>query len=330
MSPEVKKGRSSLAVEYPHEGVNDPMPAHAFPPSAERVGKPPDTLAGYPTTSPLAMAWRGLRRDSFALLGLLVVGLAVLGAILAPYLAPHDPYRVNAAARLLPPGSPGHVLGTDDIGRDILSRLLWGGRTSLWVAFFPVLISGSVGLALGLISGYSGGRIDQVVMRILDILLAFPSILLAIGIAAALGPGLRNVIMAIVVVSIPVFARLVRGLTLPIREREYVEAAHCLGAGTARVLRLHILPNVLPQVIVYATLETGRVVIFAAGLSFLGLGVQPPAADWGAMLAAGRQVLAVAPHVATVPGMFIFLVTLGFNLFGDGLRDALDPRLRNI
>ncbi len=306
------------------------MKARAFPPSAAaRMEKPPATLAGYPTTSPLAIAWRSLRRDSFALLGLLVVGLAVLSAILAPYLAPHDPYRVSASARLLPPGSPGHILGTDDIGRDILSRLLWGGRTSLWVAFFPVLISGSIGLALGLTSGYFGGRIDQVVMRILDILLAFPSILLAIGIAAALGPGLRNVIMAIVVVSIPVFARLVRGLTLPIREREYVEAAHCLGASNARVVRLHILPNVIPQVIVYATLEIGRVVIFAAGLSFLGLGVQPPAADWGAMLAAGRQVLAVAPHVATVPGMFIFLVTLGFNLFGDGLRDALDPRLRS-
>ncbi len=291
--------------------------------------KPSATLAGYPITSPLAIAWRSLRRDSFALLGLLGVGLAVLGAILAPYLAPHDPYQVSATARLMLPGSPGHILGTDDIGRDILSRLLWGGRTSLWVAFFPVLVSGGIGLALGLTAGYFGGRIDQVVMRILDIVLAFPSILLAIGIAAALGPGLRNVIMAIVVVSIPVFARLVRGLTLPIREREYVEAAHCLGASNARVVRLHILPNVLPQVIVYATLETGRVVIFAAGLSFLGLGVQPPAADWGTMLAAGRQVLAVAPHVATVPGMVIFLVTLGFNLFGDGLRDALDPRLRN-
>ncbi|HET8678587.1 MAG TPA: ABC transporter permease, partial [bacterium] len=219
--------------------------------------------------------------------------------------------------------------GTDDIGRDILSRLFWGGRISLWVAFFPVLISGVIGLILGLISGYHRGLIDQVLMRVLDIVLAFPSILLAIGIAAALGPGLRNVIMAVVVVSIPVFCRLVRSLTLSVREREYVEAARCLGASQARVIVLHVLPNVLPSVIVYSTLETGRVVIFAAGLSFLGLGVQPPAADWGAMLAAGRQVLAVAPHVATVPGVLIFLVTLGFNLFGDGLRDALDPRLRN-
>lgn len=275
------------------------------------------------------MVWRRLRRDRFALAGLLLVVLAILSAIFAPYLAPHDPYRVSSTTRLLPPGTPGHILGTDDIGRDILSRLFWGGRISLWVAFFPVLISGGIGLILGLISGYHRGLIDQVLMRILDIVLAFPSVLLAIGIAAALGPGLRNVIMAVVVVSIPVFCRLVRGLTLSVREREYVEAARCLGASQARIILLHVLPNVLPSVIVYSTLETGRVVIFAAGLSFLGLGVQPPAADWGAMLAAGRQVLAVAPHVATVPGVLIFLVTLGFNLFGDGLRDALDPRLRN-
>ncbi len=275
------------------------------------------------------IVWRRLRRDRFAIIGLLVVALAVASAMLAPYLAPHDPYRVSSSTRLLPPGTPDHLLGTDDIGRDMLSRLLYGGRISLWVAFFPVLISGSIGLILGLTSGYYGGWVDQVMMRVLDIVLAFPSILLAIGIAAALGPGMRNVIMAIVVVSIPIFARLVRGLVLSIREREYVEAARCLGAGNARIALLHVLPNILPPVIVYATLETGRVVIFAAGLSFLGLGVQPPTADWGTMLSAGRQVLAVAPHVATVPGILIFIVTLGFNLFGDGLRDALDPRLRN-
>jgi len=291
------------------------------------------TVAAVPaaptSTSQLGIVWRRLRRDRFAVVGLLVVALAIASAILAPYLAPHDPYRVSSSTRLLPPGTPDHVMGTDDIGRDILSRLLYGGRISLWVAFFPVLISGSIGLILGLTSGYYGGWVDQVMMRVLDIVLAFPSILLAIGIAAALGPGMRNVIMAIVVVSIPIFARLVRGLVLSIREREYVEAARCLGAGNVRIALRHVLPNILPPVIVYATLETGRVVIFAAGLSFLGLGVQPPTADWGTMLSAGRQVLAVAPHVATVPGILIFIVTLGFNLFGDGLRDALDPRLRN-
>ena len=305
------------------------MCARAIQPPVERPVAGPGTAQAVPATTQLAIAWRSLRRDRFALIGLAVVVLAILSAVFAPYLAPHDPYRVSSAARLLPPGSPGYVLGTDDIGRDILSRLLWGGRISLWVAFFPVLISGSIGLALGLASGYFGGLTDQVLMRVLDVVLAFPSILLAIGIAAALGPGLRNVIMAIVVVSIPIFSRLVRGLALSIREREYVEAARCLGASNARVVLLHVLPNVLPPIIVYATLETGRVIIFAAGLSFLGLGVQPPAADWGTMLAAGRQVLAVAPHVATVPGILIFLVTMGFNLFGDGLRDALDPRLRS-
>jgi peptide/nickel transport system permease protein len=284
--------------------------------------------AARPTVSQAAIAWRSLRRDRLALAGLAVVLLAVLGAVFAPFLAPHDPYGVNAAARLLPPGTPGHLLGTDDIGRDIASRLLWGGRLSLWVAAVPVLVSGTLGLILGLVSGYARGWVDQVLMRALDVVLAFPSILLAIGIAAALGPGLQNVVMAIVVVSVPIFARLVRGLVLSVREREYVEAARCLGASTARIVLRHVLPNVLPTVIVYATLETGRVIIFAAGLSFLGLGVQPPAADWGAMLAAGRQVLAVAPHVATIPGLVIFVVTLGFNLLGDGLRDALDPRLR--
>lgn len=307
-----------------------PLRERVIPPRAEDSAV--DAAARVPAVggaSQAAIAWRRLRRDRFALAGLLVVVLAILSAILAPSLAPHDPYRVSAIARLLPPGSPGHVLGTDEIGRDILSRLLWGGRISLWVAFFPVLISGSIGLALGLISGYFGGRIDQVLMRTLDVVLAFPSILLAIGIAAALGPGMRNVIMAIVVVSIPIFARLVRSLTLAIRERDYVEAARSIGASNARTILLHVLPNVLPPVIVYATLETGRVVIFAAGLSFLGLGVQPPAADWGTMLSAGRHVLAVAPHVATAPGVLIFIVTLSFNLFGDGLRDALDPRLRS-
>jgi peptide/nickel transport system permease protein len=305
------------------------MRERAVPTADGPVAEAQMTPAAQAPASQAAIVWRRLRRDHFALLGFLVVVLAVASAILAPYLAPHDPYRVNSTTRLLPPGTPGHALGTDDIGRDILSRLLYGGRISLWVAFFPVLISGTIGLALGLTSGYYGGWVDQSLMRVLDIVLAFPSILLAIGIAAALGPGMRNVIMAIVVVSIPIFARLVRGLVLSIREREYVEAARCLGAGNARIALLHVLPNVLPPVIVYATLETGRVVIFAAGLSFLGLGVQPPTADWGAMLSAGRQVLAVAPHVATVPGILIFIVTLGFNLFGDGLRDALDPRLRN-
>ncbi len=305
------------------------MRARAIQPPVEKPVAGPGTAQVVPATTQLTIAWRSLRRDRFALIGLAVVIIAIVSAFFAPYLAPHDPYRVSSTARLLLPGSPGYVLGTDDIGRDILSRLIWGGRISLWVAFFPVLISGSIGLALGLISGYFGGWIDQALMRVLDIVLAFPSILLAVGIAAALGPGMGNVIMAIVVVSIPIFSRLVRGLVLSIREREFVEAARCLGASNARVVLLHVLPNVLPPIIVYATLETGRVVIFAAGLSFLGLGVQPPAADWGAMLAAGRQVLAVAPHVATVPGVLIFLVTLGFNLFGDGLRDALDPRLRS-
>lgn len=272
---------------------------------------------------------RSLRRDLLAQAGLAIVVLAVLSALLAPVLAPADPYQVDALRRLAPIGTPGHPLGTDDIGRDVLSRLLYGGQISLRVAFVPVLISASLGLLLGLCSGFYLGWFDTLAMRVLDILFAFPSILLAIAIGAALGPGIEHAVLAIVVVSVPVFARLVRASVLAVRHQEYVEAARACGATAPRLMFRQILPNVVSPLIVYSTLETGRTVIFAAGLSFLGLGVQPPAADWGAMLAGGRNVLAVAPHVATVPGLAIFLVTMGFNLLGDGLRDALDPRLKS-
>lgn len=280
-----------------------------------------------PTTQ-LGLILSSLQRDRLALFGGLIILLAIGSALLAPWLAPHDPYAMRSELRLAPPGTPDYLLGTDEVGRDMLSRLLWGGRISLQVAFIPVIISACCGLLLGLIAGFYGGWLDNTIMRLLDILFAFPSILLAIGIVAAMGPGITNLMIAMTIVAIPTYARLVRGLVLRVRELEYVEASLAGGASTSRLLFRQILPNILSPIIVYSTLEMGRMVIFAAGLSFLGLGVQPPVADWGTMLANGRQVLAVAPHVATIPGLMIFLVTLGFNLLGDGLRDALDPRLK--
>ena len=264
--------------------------------------------------------------DGGAIGGLLIVGAITLLSILAPLLAPYDPDAVDATIRLAPIGASGHVLGTDDLGRDILSRLLWGGRVSLVVGLAPVALALLFGVTLGAISGYARGVLDGIIMRCLDVLLAFPAYLLAIAIVSSLGAGLSNAIMAIALVSSASFARLVRGSVLSVREREYVHAARVVGAGDSRIIWAHVLPNVLSPVIVFATLEAGRTIIFAAGLSFLGLGAQPPTAEWGAMLAQGRGLLNIAPHVASLPGVAILLVSLGLNLFGDALRDATDPR----
>jgi peptide/nickel transport system permease protein len=267
-----------------------------------------------------------LLRDRAAMCGLGVVVIIAVVCVLAPLLAPYDPDAVDAAVRLASIGAPGHLLGTDDLGRDLLSRLLWGGRVSLVVGLLPVAIAIAVGVSLGAFAGYLRGAVDGTLMRGLDVLLAFPAYLLAIAIVSALGAGLSNAILAIAVVSSASFARLVRGSVLSVREREFVFAARLAGASGSRVVSRHVLPNVLTPVIVFATLEAGRTIIFAAGLSFLGLGAQPPTAEWGAMLAQGRGLLNVAPHVASLPGIAILLVSLGLNLFGDGLRDALDPR----
>jgi peptide/nickel transport system permease protein len=271
-------------------------------------------------------ARRRLLRDGGALFGIVLVAVFAVLALLAPMLAPYDPDAVDAANRLAPVGASGHLLGTDDLGRDLLSRLLWGGRVSLVVGLLPVLIASLVGVTLGALAGYIRGRADGFIMRCMDVLLAFPAYLLAIAIVAALGAGLSNAILAIAIVSIASFARLVRGSVLSVREREFIHAARLAGARDVRIVGQHVLPNVLTPVIVFATLEAGRTIIFAAGLSFLGLGAQPPTAEWGSMLAQGRGLLNVAPHVATLPGVAILLVSLGLNLFGDGLRDALDPR----
>ena len=276
----------------------------------------------------LAMLWRRFRRDRAAVLGALIVIATIGCALLAPLIAPLDPLQQEAANRLQPMGSPGHLLGTDTNGRDGLSRLIYGSRVALLVASVPVIFSGLIGLALGLLAGYYGGWLDTVIMRVADVMFAFPAVLLAIAIVAALGPNQLNAIFALTVVFIPAFARLVRSQVLSLREQDFILAAHAVGVLDQGIIFRHILINTLPVCIVFATLQTGQMIIFAAALSFLGLGVQPPTPDWGAMANEGRNAMLVAPWVTTIPGIAIFIVTMGFNLLGDGLRDALDPRMK--
>ncbi len=255
-----------------------------------------------------------------------VLVVFVVVALAAPTLAPHDPNAQDLAARLQPPLSSGHLLGTDLLGRDVLSRLLYGARVSLLIGFAAVGIAGVVGVAVGLLSGYFGGWLDTIVMRIVDAWLAFPFLLLAIAIVAVLGTGLRNLVLALVVTSWVIYARLVRGEVLSLREREYVMASRGLGVSHWRILVGHVLPNVLPPVLVVATLELGVVIVTEASLSFLGLGVEASRPTWGAMLADGRAYIERAWWLATLPGLAIFAIVLAVNVLGDGLRDAIDPR----
>lgn len=277
--------------------------------------------------SPLAEFWRRFRAKRIAIAAGLVLVLIVLAAILAPWTAPYDPAAPDYQNILAGPSSA-HWFGTDAYGRDIFSRVIWGGRISLWVGFISVAIGGTAGVILGLISGYLGGWVDSVIMRFCDVLLAFPGILLAIGIVAVLGPGVTNVIYAVAVFSVPVFARLVRGSTLALKETVYVQAARSIGVHRVPLVLRHILPGTLPGVIVYVSLRIGTAILTAASLSFIGLGAQPPSPEWGAMLADGRSYLGVADQVTIFPGLAIFVTVLAFNLLGDGLRDALDQRLR--
>jgi len=260
--------------------------------------------------------------------GAIFLVLVTLTSLLAPVLAPHDPIEINLSMHLVPPGTPGYPLGADELGRDMLSRLIWGGRISLLIGFSAVMMAMILGVAIGLLAGYFGGWTDSVTMRLIDILMAFPAILLAITIVASLGPGLRNAMLAVSIVGIPYYARIVRGNTLSLREQEYIQAARVIGAADARIMIRHVFPNTLAPLIVAATLDVGWFIMAAAGLSFLGLGAQPPTAEWGVMLSTGRQFIRNAPHLSILPGSAIFLVVLALNFLGDGLRDALDPRLR--
>jgi peptide/nickel transport system permease protein len=275
---------------------------------------------------------RRLLRHRGAVAGLLIILLFFGAALLAPSLSPYDPLAQNLDRRLQRP-SPAHPLGTDDFGRDVLSRVMYGARISLTVGFMSVGMAVVGGLLLGLVAGlYTTGRwgrvLDIIIMRTGDILLAFPAVLLAIAIVTAFGPGLRNAMLAIAIIYLPRFIRIVRASTLVEKEQTYVEAAHALGMSHRRLLFRHLLPNVIPPVIVQATLGLAEAIIEAAALSFLGLGATPPTPEWGAMLSEGRSYLRLAPWVTFFPGMAIFLIVVSFNLLGDGLRDALDPRLR--
>jgi peptide/nickel transport system permease protein len=269
---------------------------------------------------------RLFRNFAFSLGALLTVALVIV-ALAAPLLAPFDPNAQDTIRRLEPP-SREHPLGLDDLGRDVLSRIIFGARVSLRVGFSVVLIASAIGIALGSSAGYFGGAIDVTIMRICDILLAFPGILLAIALVAVLGPSLNNVIMALAIIGWVGYARLVRGQVLKVREMEYVTAAKALGARSPRVIMLHVLPNVINPVIVMATLGLAGAILSEAALSFLGLGVQPPTPSWGSMLTSGRQYLGLANHLAIYPGIAIMLAVMGLNFLGDGLIDALDPKYR--
>ncbi len=259
--------------------------------------------------------------------GGLIVGLFVAVALLAPVLAPYDPLRGRLVDRLQPPGAS-HWLGTDELGRDVLSRVLYGARISLQIQIAAVGLALVLGTALGVVAGYVGRWPDMLIMRLVDIKMAFPGIFLALAIIAALGTGLGNVILASGIFLVPQFARVVRGSVLTLKEMEFVTAARALGEGNLLIVFRYLLPNSLAPMIVQTTLRMATVLLTASGLSFLGLGVQPPSPEWGAMLSNSRAYMITAPHVATVPGLAIMLVVLGFNLLGDGLRDSLDPRLR--
>ncbi len=276
---------------------------------------------------------RRLARRRTALFGLVVVALVVATALAAPWLSPFDPIAQDIGHRLKPPGwldAAGrlHPLGTDHLGRDLLARVIFGAQPALLVGFAAVMISGVLGMVTGLLGGYFGGRVDDVLMRLADVQLAFPFILLAIAVIGVLGPSLPTIIVVIGVSSWVVYARVVRAAVLVLREREFVQAAQALGGGDGRILVRHILPNAFAPWLVVATLDMARVIVLESALSFLGLGVQPPTPTWGGMLADGRVYLTTAWWLATFPGLAILVTVLGINLFGDGLRDTLDPRLK--
>jgi len=284
----------------------------------------------HPLVDQLEQLWR----NKTAVAGMIVIAIFVLTALLAPLLSPHDPIDAALYEQLKPPiwseaGSTKNLLGTDDLGRDILSRLIYGARVSLLVAVVTVGIGVLFGSFLGAISGYYKGFVDNLIMRFMDILLAFPHILLAIVIMAYMGPGLRNAMIAIGIIYIPRFARIVRASVLEEYEKDYVTASKAIGAKDWRIIFVAILPNCLAPLIVQTSLGFASAILDAAALGFLGLGAQPPTPEWGAMIAMGRSHILRAWWVMTFPGIVILLAVLGFNLFGDGLRDALDPRLRD-
>lgn len=287
----------------------------------------------FPSAPNRVTNWRRFRRVFFArgmvVFGLTVLILLLITAIFAPWLAPHDPYTPGVADSLVKPTIQ-HPLGSDILGRDTLSRLIYGSRTALMVGFVSVAIASVVGITLGLIAGFFGGFLNMFIMRAIDAFMCFPMILLALVIAAVLGGGIHNVIIALSVATIPGYARVTHGLTLSISEKDYIMAQRAMGAGSRRTMFKHILPNALPPLIVLMTMQLGNLILAEAGLSFLGIGIEPPGAAWGAMVSDGYKYLLRSPVLSFAPGLAIMLVVFAFNMVGDGLRDALDPRLRGL
>jgi len=276
-----------------------------------------------------AEIWRRLKKNKMAMFGLTIISIIVISAVFADFIADYDSVVIkqNLGDRLQGPSAK-YWLGTDEFGRDIFARMVHGARVSLKVGILAVGIAVVIGGSLGSIAGYYGGKLDNIIMRIMDIFLAVPSILLAIAIVSALGPSLTNLMLAISISSVPSYARIVRSSVLTIKDQEFIEAARAIGASDARIIMRHIIPNSLAPVIVQGTLGVAGAILSTAGLSFIGMGIQPPAPEWGSMLSGGRQYLRYAWHVTTFPGLAIMITILALNLLGDGLRDALDPRLK--
>jgi peptide/nickel transport system permease protein len=267
------------------------------------------------------------RRSPLTVIGLALIAILALIAVSAPFLAPADPLKQVLSTRLDPPSAE-HWLGTDQLGRDVLSRMIYGARISLLIGLVVVGLAASIGTFVGVVAGYAGGLLDEALMRVTDVFFAFPALILAMAISGALGPSLTNAMIAIAVVSWPVYARLVRAQVLSLREREFVEASRGLGASAQRVVWGHILPNTLAPLLVQSSFDMGGAILSAAGLSFIGFGTQPPTAEWGVMISEGRNYIATHPWLSLFPGLAILFTVAAFNLIGDGLRDALDPRLR--
>jgi peptide/nickel transport system permease protein len=285
--------------------------------------------SGQPPASRRTPRWvRQLLHNRVGMLGIIIVAIVVVVAIFAPFLTPHAPNLAEMPMRLKPPGTPGHLLGTDQLGRDILSRIIVGSRISLGVALYAVVVSGVIGIAVGVIAGYYGGWIDTIAMRLVDVQLSFPFILLALVLNAILGAGYKNLIITLVISSWVSYARLARGEVLAIREKEYVTAARAVGMTPLRIMFRHILPNIWTPVIVLGSLNMAQLIVAEAAISFLGFGVQPPDISWGNMLADGRDYLVNAWWLATFPGLALAFASLGVNLTGDWLRDTLDPTIR--
>ncbi|GIW03901.1 MAG: peptide ABC transporter substrate-binding protein [Thermomicrobiales bacterium] len=291
----------------------------------ELIATPRASAAQVASESELSALWHRFAADRLAVVGLAIVVVVTLAAIFAPVVAPYDPNYQWEGLRRAKPGVEGHLLGTDEVGRDILSRLIYGGRLSLLVSIVPTVVAAGVALALGLLAGYHGGWVDQIIMRVLDVFFAFPVVLLAILIAGALGPGPRNQMIAIAFILIPYMTRVVRTQVETLRRLEFVEAARATGATTREIIVHELLPNVIAPLVVYATILVGFMILVAAGLSFFGLGANPPTADWGNMVNTGKGTITTTPHVVLMPSLTIVIVALAFNFVGDGLRNALEP-----